>query len=558
MRQSTEERKFMLILISAAVAVIASAAVCVTVFVKSGKSLNAFSSKTEAVGEFVGYVTPSEDKIYSPGDTVLLSVSAKNGASAYAMISGEKISLNVTEEKKDGYSVFSGSVIMPQATDYEQELGNAAFFVTYGGITQICYGGRITVTAAAKSNLVISSENEAQGEKNAKLLTVTGMMTEGKDVTTNELFFNPQYGNLVCGMTDYVTGKIIDYDDDGNEAQYYKLLSGRAVKADSNVTLTDAGSVMTYNTASLSSSGGKIIMNETMKVPYKLRYVGQSFTKGYETLAYNAKPFTATAIDFIFEYTTSFSGSLSSYSDEVISGVDVFTNADDKTLILHCRLKRAGKFFGYIMEYDEKGSLCISFRKPVKSLSQMSIIIDPGHGKNPGALDFTGKHGEAQQVLRISKHLAAYLSSAGAKVYMTRTADTEVSLETRRLMNQQIKPDLFISIHLNGAENTSRSGTSTYYFTPFSQPLAECINKRLAEIYTESCYKNNPEMSRKANGGDRYYPFFVTRTDVCPSVLVEVGFFTNELESKYLLDEAYQQAFGRAIFNAVSDFAQMS
>ena len=391
----------------------------------------------------------------------------------------------------------------------------------------------------------------------AKALVVTGPITEGKDVTQSELFYNPTYGNLVRGMTDYVVRKIIDHDDDGKEVEFYELLSGRAVKADENVRLVDAPASMTYNSAELSyvssTDEPKVIIKEIMAVPYKIRYAGQNFTKGYEKLTYNVKPFCATAVDFIFDYTVSFSGSLEGYRDSVVDGIDIMTNPDDKTLILHCRLRRAGRFFGYSMEYDENGSLCLSFRQPIKSISQLRVIIDPGHGGNPGALDSTGKIHEADQTLAISKHLAAYLSSAGAQVYMTRTADTDVSLETRRLMNQQIKPDLFISIHLNAADNKSRSGTSTYYFTPFSQVIASCINNRLVSVFN-SCYRDNPEMLEKVNGGDRYYPFFVTRTDICPSVLVEVGFITNDLECKYLADAAYQQAFGREIYEAIKDY----
>lgn len=560
MTSNKDEKTFKAIIFSALTVIVLSVAVCIFMLVKSENFKSAGSnqiSQSPAMGEFVGYVTPSDDKIYSSEETVTLSATAKNGAQAYAMITGQKIPLTASSQSENGYTLLSGNVILPASQKIVQELGSVAFFVTYGGITQICYGGKITVAAYEAEEKASEPETYSSGGE-ATALVVTGMITEGKDVTKNELFYNPTYGNLVCGMTDYVVGRLIDFDDDGNEVEFYKLMSGRAVKADSNVRLVKADTVMNYNTVTLSASsasdGNKIIISEKMKVPYKLRYVGQNFTKGYEKLRYNAKPFTATAIDFVFEYTVSFSGNISSFSDEIVSGVDVSVNPSDKTLILHCRLRQPGKFYGYRMEYDENGNLCLSFRQPVRSISDLRVIIDPGHGGNPGALDYTGKYRESDQTLAISKHLAAYLSSAGASVYMTRTADNEVSLENRRLMNQQIKPDLFISIHLNGADNRSRSGTSTYYFTPFSQPLASCINNRLVEVYTESCYRDNPSMQKEANGGDRYYPFFVTRTDVCPSVLVETGFFTHQLESKYLIDKGYQQAFARAIYTAVEDF----
>lgn len=565
MTNKKNDKTFIVIIITAAVIAILSVAVCVFMIFMPDRVVTV-DDKLQlpaADTDFVSYYVPSEDKYCSGEERITVSVCAKNGSTAYVMLAGQKIPLYAASQSLEGNSVLSGEITLPSAQAYAQELGNVAFFVTYNGITQICYGGKLTVGAEIGSpDITVPQQPQSQvtesvGTGTAKAIVVTGPLTEGKDVTSTELFYNPTYGNLVTSMTDYVVQKIIDYDDDGKELEFYKLMSGRAVPADSNVALIDVNENMTYNSVSLSSvregNSNKIVIAETMKVPYKLNYVGQTFVKGYEKLSYNVKPFCAQAVDFIFDYTVAFNGDISSFNDEVISSVTASINPDNKTFILHCVLRRPGKFYGYDMSYDSSGNLNLSFRQPVRSYKGLSVTIDAGHGGNPGALDYTGKYHEADQTLAISNHLAAYLSNAGAVVYMTRTANNEVSLETRRFMNQQIKPDLFISIHLNAAENKSRSGTSTYYFTPFSQPLASCINNRLVSIFSQ-CYRDNPDMLKNVNGGDRYYPFFVTRTDVCPSVLVEVGFITHALESKYLIDPAYHQAFGKAIFDAVGDY----
>lgn len=560
------EKSFKNIIKITAAIVIISVAVCVFMFLLPDKNNKTVFSSGDS-GEIISYVEPSQDNLYNSSEEVTLSVCAKSGSTGYAMISGQKIPLNLSSVPSEGAVILSSTVSLPQSTGSIQNLGSVAFFVTYNSITQICYGGRISVASSENQvteppindDITVSYSEPDLQTGITTALVVTGPIAEGKDVTSSELFYNPTYGNLVTGMTDYVVSKVIDFDDNGNEIDFYKLMSGRAVPADSNVSLIQISPDLKYNTVSFSTSqqsdgSSKIIMGETMKVPYKIRYIGQNFTKGYEKLSYNAKPFTAAAVEFVFDYTVGFSGSLATVCDKVISSAEVTVNKADKTLTLRCNLRTPGKFYGYIMEYDSAGNLNISFRQPVGRLSGMKIIVDPGHGGNPGAVDYTGKYHEADQTLAISKNLAAYLSSAGAEVYMTRTSDTEVSLEARRLMNQQIKPDLFLSIHLNAAENESRSGTSTYYFTPFSQPLASFINNRLCNVFS-SCYKDNPDMLKNVNGGDRYYPFYVTRTDVCPSVLIEVGFITHPLESKYLIDAAYQQAFAKAIYDAICDYA---
>lgn len=564
---SKQDKTVKTVIIAAAVVVFISLAVCVAVIFlpqRNNNTVNASVPET-ARGDFIGYISPSEDKMYAAEETVTLSVSAKNGSVAYAMIAGQKIPLEASAVATDGYCVFSGNYVMPSSQQYAQELGSVAFFVTYEGVTQICYGGKLTIAASAlqqESSVpsaldTTSAVSSTFTQATAKAIIVTGMLAEGKEVAQNDLNYNPNYGNLITGMTDYVVEKIID-NDEGEQVEFYKLLSGRAVKADNNVQLIDVNAQLEYNTAALStindSGANKIVIKGTKKVPYKIEYVGQVFNQGYEKLKYNVSPFCATAIDFIFDYTVSFSGSLTGFSDDIISGINVSINSDNKTMILHCVLRRQGRFFGYVMENDQNGDLCLSFRQPVKSLSALKIIIDPGHGDTPGAVDNSGKYREADQTLAISKHFASYLASTGAQVYMTRTSDTDVSLEMRRLMNQQIKPDLFISVHLNASEKKSKSGTSTFYFTPFSQPLASFINNRLCEVYNSSCYKDNAKMLESVNIGAHYYPFYVTRTDVCPSVLVEVGFISNDTECKYLVDPAYQQTFGYALYNAVSDF----
>lgn len=584
MNRNKSDKTFNIIVITAAVIVVLSVALCLFLYFKPQNRPIVVTPAINVSDDFVSQVSPIEDKVYVSGESVKVSVGAKSGATAYAMILGQKIPLTAGVPDSSGYCVLSGYISLPQAQSYTQELGNIAFFITYEGITQIAYGGKVTINAnnsqggestsstapssqqpqSPQSSQVVvlpgsdSSQVTFPSGGDAKMLVVTGPVTEIKDLGNHELVYNPTYGNLIAGMSDYVVEKITDTDEDGNFVPAYRLMSGRGVVENDRIRIVDAPSEMTYNTMTLSqtsdSGSPKIVIGETNKVPYKCRYIGQGFQSGHDGLKFNVSSFTATAIDFIFDYTVSYSGSLSAFSDEIVSSVTVSTNPDDKTLILHCNLKRPGKFFGYILENDQNGNLVLSFRQPVKSISNLTVLIDPGHGGTPGAVDQSKKYRECDQTLAISRYFASYLCSAGATVYMTRNDDSEVSLETRRLMSQQIKPDLTISIHLDGAEDKSKNGSSTFYYKPFSQPLASCINNRIAAVYASSVYPDNPTLLKSANGGARYYPFYVTRTDVCPAVLCEVGFITHEVECRYLFDPAYQQTFAKAIFDGVCDF----
>lgn len=90
------------------------------------------------------------------------------------------------------------------------------------------------------------------------------------------------------------------------------------------------------------------------------------------------------------------------------------------------------------------------------------IVIDPGHGGfSSGA---TAVDGTPEKILnlQISDKLKAKLQQQGYTVVMTRDDDSYVSLEDRVKTANDLKADLFISIHNNAAGSTV-SGTETCY-----------------------------------------------------------------------------------------------
>ena len=130
-----------------------------------------------------------------------------------------------------------------------------------------------------------------------------------------------------------------------------------------------------------------------------------------------------------------------------------------------------------------------------------------------------------------------------AKRIETITSNSTVELYDRRNMAEQVDPDLYVSVHLNSAKNKSLSGTSTFYYTSFSKPLAQCIHNRLVSAYSTSCYQNNPQMMNGLDDGTSFYPFYVTRTESFPSVLIETGYISNDYECAFLTDDAPEAFF---------------
>lgn len=120
---------------------------------------------------------------------------------------------------------------------------------------------------------------------------------------------------------------------------------------------------------------------------------------------------------------------------------------------------------------------------PAAPLRGLTVGVDPGHG---GADTLTmGPTGstEADANLGVGLALRDALRARGARVVMTRTANTDVSLVERTELARRQDVDVWISVHNNafpdGVEPWSNNGTSVYYNHPRSAGLAWSVQRAL-------------------------------------------------------------------------------
>ncbi|MBS2010464.1 MAG: N-acetylmuramoyl-L-alanine amidase [Cyanobacteria bacterium SZAS TMP-1] len=166
-------------------------------------------------------------------------------------------------------------------------------------------------------------------------------------------------------------------------------------------------------------------------------------------------------------------------------------------------------------------------------LAGLTVCLDPGHGgAELGAIGPSGVR-EAEINLAIALKVKAQLQKEGATVYMTREDDTDVSLDDRVAMAKARGVDLLISIHNNalpdGRDPIKEHGTSTYYYHPQSQELAQVLKAAMAKG------------TQLQPTGARYQNLALCRPSGMQAVLVEVGFMVNPDEYALLLDPAFQQ-----------------
>lgn len=218
-----------------------------------------------------------------------------------------------------------------------------------------------------------------------------------------------------------------------------------------------------------------------------------------------------------------------------------------------------------------------------------AILIDPGHGgKDPGAVGEYTLNGkkyrcvEKDVVLDCSTKIYRKLKEKypDKTIMMTRTGDTYPSLEDRVEManNISLKQDeaiIYVSVHANSSFSKTAKGYEVWYLSqdyrrnlvdesdietkeilPILNNMMEeeftmesiLIAKFILDGLTEQIGDLSPSRGLKEEN------WFVVRNARMPSVLIELGFVSNEEEGRLLNSEDYLQKCADGIYNGVVKF----
>ena len=221
------------------------------------------------------------------------------------------------------------------------------------------------------------------------------------------------------------------------------------------------------------------------------------------------------------------------------------------------------------------------------------VVIDAGHGgEDPGALSATGVR-EKTVALAIALEIEKALSGeSDLEVHMIRAEDRFVDVWARGLTATEWKgerPGVFLSIHANSfpARREAR-GFETYFLSdartdderrvsaienaPLNISATNIDEERLADMdfilrdlrnYEHAHWSESlatlvqdelAEVHPGPNRGVKQGPLAVLTNALMPSVLIEVGFLSNESELQLLTQKDFHQSSGRAIAEAVMKF----
>ncbi|SCZ00222.1 N-acetylmuramoyl-L-alanine amidase [Alkaliphilus peptidifermentans] len=170
------------------------------------------------------------------------------------------------------------------------------------------------------------------------------------------------------------------------------------------------------------------------------------------------------------------------------------------------------------------------------------IVIDAAHG-GESSEDNSSINGTREKDINLSIaiNLERELRKKGAIVYMTRTEDIFVPLSQRAELINKNKPDFFITIHQNYIKNSSVSGTEIYFFRGDKEA------ERLGKIIMKKITTAIETIDRGLKTAD----FYLLRDTNVSGIHVEIGYLSNPIEEKKLLDEHYIDRIVTAMIEAI-------
>ena len=196
-----------------------------------------------------------------------------------------------------------------------------------------------------------------------------------------------------------------------------------------------------------------------------------------------------------------------------------------------------------------------------RQLRPLVWVLDAGHGgKDQGTC--LKNVLEKDLTLNLTNRVAELIrkNKPGIKLILTRTDDTFVSLDERCQIANRNRADLFLSIHINFAQNNRLlSGTETFHANKKgAKSIVQAShlerNADKSELLAWLLQKSYYESGRPADRGARASNLYVLLNTEMPAALTEVGFLSNVSDAAYLQSERGQKQIALDIYNALNEY----
>jgi N-acetylmuramoyl-L-alanine amidase len=237
----------------------------------------------------------------------------------------------------------------------------------------------------------------------------------------------------------------------------------------------------------------------------------------------------------------------------------------------------------------------ISPQMRAQSMFKPVIVLDPGHGGDDTGATKAGTV-EKNVVLAFSLKLRDKLVASGRyKVLMTRDKDVFVELHERRAFAERNAAALFVAVHADYAQAKARGATiyslrenvanelqrsakgevsesvlsgaelrlakgSQADIGPVRQILADLARREVemtrdrTSVFVRSVIEYMGSTTNLKDNPDRSAGFVVIKTAKVPSILIELGYVTNEADAELLNSEAWREKVSGSIVTAIDNY----
>ena len=515
----------------------------------------------------------TKDIVVDGGSRVTLEAVAYSGSKVTAVIGGTTVKLKERSgasedmDANSDYARFVGYYRVPEGKIGEQQqLGSTTYYAVYKGIEEYMTGGSVTIDAEPEppKNVTVGQFIDEESVGTGEVVgTMSPVVTDSEYITYiktlnnyTTVYDSRTTGDAPCPVLSQLPAGSLDYYK-STSGDYLISTSGRRYRASDVTTFYDTGlGTNALFVKAVGNSGGNSFLKIHLDYKSTFNVLAPVTFFDADDGPYGVSNYAPTKVEIVFDNVTSVTKlpdfnscslfSAGSWDTVEQNGVPKFR--------LTLTLRQAGIYSGCSSYYDENGDLMITFNVPTASLSGKVIVIDPGHGygKTAAKLDPGGIGYVTEQSvnLAVSKLLEQKLTEMGATVVRLKTESEFILTTSRPSVARAYGADMFISLHCNSVLNEQAHGVEVYYHTPYSQPLAKLINDKLSAYYDNTVYADGTVSSR----GDKYSYYWVTLQHDFPSVLVEMGFVTNERECMVMADPAHQSEIARCIADSVKAY----
>ena len=227
--------------------------------------------------------------------------------------------------------------------------------------------------------------------------------------------------------------------------------------------------------------------------------------------------------------------------------------------------------------------------RPRASSSKPVIVLDPGHGGvDPGAISASGVY-EKDVTLRAARILRQRLEKTGRYVvHLTRDSDVFLRLRDRVAIAREHDADVFVSLHADSIRDSRVRGLSVYTLSEtasdagaaqlartenkadlvggidIAREQPELVNilidltqretKNLSARFANMLVEDLSDRTKMLGRTHRFAGFAVLRAPDVPSVLVELGYLSNEMDERQLQSEEFLTQLADGMVEAMDRF----